>query len=86
MCSSIPHLLYDGSAELRNRKPYAIPVQCLPYASLREQDMRRMVNNLIEEMVKLGMNIAGMCDIFTHAHAYIHIILQGLLAMGTSNT
>ena len=37
------------STELCDRKPYAIPVQCLPYASLKEQDMRRM---LIEEMAK----------------------------------
>ena len=31
------------SSELRNKKPYAIPVQCLPYASLKESDMRNMV-------------------------------------------
>ena len=47
------------SSELRNSKPYAIPVQCLPYASLKERDIRHMVNSLIEEMVKLGMNVAG---------------------------
>ena len=54
------------SSELRDRKPHAIPVQCVPYASMREQDMRQLVNNLIEEMVKLGMNIAGMCDTCMH--------------------
>ena len=47
------------SSELRKCKPYAIPVQCLPYAALKEQDIRQIVNNLIEEMVKLGMKVAG---------------------------
>ena len=48
------------STELRNCKPYVIPVQCLPYATLTEKDMRQMINNLIQEMVQLGINVAGM--------------------------
>ena len=49
------------SSSLRDRKPYAIPIQCLPYASLKESDMRRLVNNIITEMVNLGMTVAGTC-------------------------
>ena len=48
-------------SSLRDRKPYAIPIQCLPYASLKESDMRRLVNNIITEMVNLGMTVAGTC-------------------------
>lgn len=47
------------SSELRNHKPYAVPVQCVPYAGLRESDMRRMVSHLVQEMVKMGMKVAG---------------------------
>ena len=47
------------SSELRDQKPYAIPVQCIPYAGLKEQDIRRIVNCLINEMMKLGMKVAG---------------------------
>lgn len=48
------------STELRNSKPYTVPVQCLPYATLTEKDMRQIINNLIQEMLQLGMNVAGM--------------------------
>lgn len=44
------------SSELRNKKPYAVPIQCLPYAGLKETDMRSMV---VQEMVKQGMKVAG---------------------------
>ena len=47
------------SSELRNHKPYAVPVQCVPYAGLRESDMRRMVSYLVQEMVQMGMKVAG---------------------------
>jgi hypothetical protein len=47
------------SSSLRDRKPCALPCQCLPYASLRESDMRRLVNNIVKEMVSLGMKVAG---------------------------
>ena len=47
------------SSELRDRKPYALPVQCLPYAGLKESDIRRIVGDLMREMVAHGMNVAG---------------------------
>ena len=47
------------SSAFRNKKPYALPVQCLPYAGLKESDMRRMVNTLTKEMVNQGMRVAG---------------------------
>lgn len=43
----------------RNLKPYAFPIQCIPYASLRDSHVRVLLNTVIKEMVKLGMKVAG---------------------------
>ena len=47
------------SSELRNRKPYALPVQCIPYAGLNEGSMRRLINELVKEMIGCGMKVSG---------------------------
>ena len=49
--------VYMISSALRNQKPYALPVQCVPYSTLMERDMQRMVN--ATEMVSHGMKVAG---------------------------
>lgn len=54
-------------SELRNRKPYALPVQCLPYAGMNEKDICRLISNLIREMVKLHMSVRGM---YLHFRCY----------------
>lgn len=55
------------STELRNQKPYALPVQCVPYAGLKEADIRMLINKLVTEMVALGMKVAG-------THNYLHCV------------
>lgn len=47
------------SPEERNHKPYAIPVQCLPYSSLTDKNVRHLMNLVIKEMVQRGMKVAG---------------------------
>lgn len=47
------------SSDARNKKPYALPVQCIPYAGLKETDLRRLINDLCREMVSLGMDVSG---------------------------
>ena len=47
------------SSDLRDCKPYALPVQCLPYAGMNEETIRRLVNELLMEMVGYGMKVAG---------------------------
>lgn len=47
------------SSELRNKKPYALPVQCVPCVSLKESDIRQLTNKLIAEMVKRKMEVVG---------------------------
>ena len=43
----------------RNRKPYALPIFCMPYATLNEAQARAHINLVIEEMVKRNMKVAG---------------------------
>ncbi|XP_065889311.1 uncharacterized protein [Dysidea avara] len=47
------------STEDRRRKPYALPVQCVPYKGLSDSKVRDLANNIISEMVKRKMNVAG---------------------------
>ena len=47
------------SSEQRNVKPYAVPVQCLPYHSINQQVMRQLLCNLVKEMRSRGMNVSG---------------------------
>lgn len=57
------------SSASRDRKPYAIPIQCFPYAGLKESDMRCLVTNIIKEMIGQGMKVAGKPNEF-HGHGY----------------
>ena len=47
------------SSELREKKPYALPVQCISYAGMKETDIRRLVTELIAEMINHGLKVAG---------------------------
>ncbi|XP_065911420.1 uncharacterized protein [Dysidea avara] len=52
-------LVFMISNEERRKKPYAIPVQCLPYKGLTDGRVRELSNKLIEEMTKRKMKVAG---------------------------
>jgi len=43
----------------RRKKPYAIPVQCVPYQGLKEKDIRRLVSELVKVMKQHGMKVIG---------------------------
>ncbi|XP_072044001.1 uncharacterized protein [Amphiura filiformis] len=47
------------SDELRNKKPYALPVQYLPYHSLKDEDVRDITDELKKEMKKCNLNCVG---------------------------
>ena len=47
------------STETRSKKPYALPVQCVPYASFKDSELRTLLNVVIKAMVELGMKVAG---------------------------
>jgi len=61
------------SSDICDRKPYALPVQCVPYAlpvpyaGFKEVAIRRLITRLCEAMNSYGMKVAGI-----HYHfAYI---------------
>jgi hypothetical protein len=47
------------SCELRDHKPYALPIQCLPCKALKERDIREIVNGVLREMVARNMKVRG---------------------------
>ena len=55
------------SPEQRDRKPCALPVQCVPYTSLKHSTCQTLVNNLVSEMTKRGMKVAGK-----HMHTHVN--------------
>ena len=48
------------SPSQRNKKPYALPISCLPYHSLTEIQARSHIKEVMSEMRKRDMKIAGM--------------------------
>lgn len=55
-----PIFVFMISSEQREAKPYyALPVQCISYKSINQQQMRHLVSSLINEMTSRGMKIAG---------------------------
>jgi len=53
-------LVFMISNEDRNKKPYALPIQCIPYKGLSDAKVRELANKVIHEMVKRKMKVAGM--------------------------
>ena len=47
------------SPSQRNKKPYALPVSCIPYGSLTESRARMHIKAIITEMHKHKMKVAG---------------------------
>lgn len=47
------------SDERRNHKPYALPVQYIPYYSLKDQYIRDFAKVVKQNMVQLGLQVVG---------------------------
>ena len=52
-------LVFMISDELRNRKPYALPVRFMPYKSLTDSKLRELEVQLEEAMRNAGMTVVG---------------------------
>ena len=55
-------LIFMISPEDRRQKPYARPVQGVPYTGMPEGVIRSLANKLIQEMNGRGMKVADNCD------------------------
>ncbi len=63
------------SPEQRNRKPYALPVQCMPYSSLGDEAVRCISEKLIIEMNKRGMKVAGKLYVYMYSMCNCMLII-----------
>ena len=52
-------MVFMISSERRNKKPYALPVWYLPYASETDATIRTWTKRLKEAMVNCGINVVG---------------------------
>jgi hypothetical protein len=48
------------SDELRNRKPYAVPVRFLSYRSITDTKLRQLELEVEDAMKNIGMVVVGM--------------------------
>lgn len=65
------------SPENRSRKPYALPIQCIPYSSLKDSQVRDILNVIVKEMTKLGMKVAGIYFIKYTNYKHHNILSKG---------
>lgn len=76
-------MVFMISHERCDRKPYALPVPCVPYVGMSDAKIRCLANKIIEEMIKRKMKIAGspillmvhVTDVFVHPYVDQHIII-----------
>lgn len=63
--SAASHLMvFMISDELRNSKPYAVPVQFLSYKSITDGKVRELEKELENVMTSIGMTVVGLYYIF----------------------
>lgn len=72
------------SPETRNRKPYAIPVQCVSYASLANEEVHSLCDKLIREKNNRGMKIAGIKPLYTFVLQSLHVCTYFIAGFSTN--
>ena len=80
-------LVFMISPESRNKKPYAVPVQCIPYVGMSEDTIRGLANRLISVMTAKGMRVAGeFCSYHNNRYMYMHVCIHvGMVTNGEHN-
>ena len=63
-------LVFMISNEERDKKPYALPVQCVPYKGVSDSMVRQLANKIIHEMSARKMNVAGICSLPINMNVY----------------
>lgn len=52
-------MVFMISPAKRDRKPYAIPIQCVSYRGMSDAKLRKLVNQIVHEMHSRAMKVAG---------------------------
>ena len=82
-------LVFMLSESRRLKKPYAIPVQCLPYSGISDSKLRLLTNKIKLEMKERGMKAVGKRRV-THciytAYTTLLISVTGLVTDGEFNS
>ena len=81
-------MVFMISCEDRSRKPYAIPIQRVPYVGMNETNARKLIKAIIKAMVDGEMKVAGIFEFGCLGFNYhvIFILMQGLCLMENSIT
>lgn len=74
------------SPEERNSKPYAIPIQCMPCAGLKDNELRELLNKIVQEMTARSMKISGEFNIEFHNTVIEWLFPTGFTTNGEFNT
>ena len=75
------------STEDRRSKPYALPIQLLPYVGIQDMEARTLMNKVIQEMVNRGMKVSGMWILQAWRPVSFNVVCnEGLTANGGWNS
>ena len=77
----------------RKHKPYAIPIQCIPYTSMVHSTTRHVLNNIVQLMKERNMTVVGKFNLISLCNnadtsslfAQWHKILLGFTSNGEYN-
>ena len=70
-CAASHVLVIMVAEEKRSRKPYALPVQYIPYGSIRDQELRDVLASVKTVMTNMGMKVVGKLS-----HSLIDVIMM----------
>lgn len=75
------------SSDDRKHKPYALPVQMIPYVGMAHNKMRKLLNKLILTMTNMGMTVVGtlhtMYNNTTPSNRHVHVPTIPICMTGT---
>jgi hypothetical protein len=71
------------SPDKRDKKPYAIPIQCIPYRGMKDTTLRRLTSQIVHEMHHRKM--VGS-ELFCHQSALYNYVFKGCVTNGEFNS
>lgn len=62
------------SPDKRDKKPYAIPIQCVSYRGMKDTTLRRLTNQIVHEMHHRQMKVAGKLICVVHIQCIMYLL------------